>query len=169
MICACIVSCCNQSFPFQYCNFWCVSGAHCISVYSLVCDSMHMLEFGILAYVLCVTPRRGQLGNGDPSGGSVYSPPVAATLVGIAQVSCGSFFTCVRALSGSVVCFGWNFNGQCGLDPAVNPSVLLPPTTPVLEGVLQVSVGSRHTCALADSPLPGSVYCWVSHLYCWSL
>lgn len=123
---------------------------------------------------LCLRPRRdrhwnssrryGQLCNGDHTGGTLYSPPVAATLVGVAQVSCGSSFTCVLRLNGSVICFGWNSHGQCGLNPSVNQSVFLPPSTPVMEGVLQVSAGRQHTCALTNSPQPGSVYCWVSHM-----
>ncbi len=57
--------------------------------------------------------------------------------------------------SGKVKCWGLNSSGQLGDNTAASP--LAPVTVSGITGAVQVSAGSRHSCALLSN---GTVWCW---------
>ena len=83
-------------------------------------------------------------------------------LTGIVQISSGYYHTCALTSSGGVVCWGKGSSGQLGndgTDDKDHPVDVVDgdgSTTP-LTGIVQVSVGPWHTCALTSS---GGVKCW---------
>lgn len=89
----------------------------------------------------------GQVGNG----GSIGAPDVLSPVGPIAlaspalQIAAGSAHTCVRTASG-VLCWGDNFAGQCGRDPALTDVVFAPTAVAGLGTVDEVGLGSSHTC-----------------------
>ena len=83
-------------------------------------------------------------------------------LSGIVQISTGLFHTCALKSNGGVVCWGAGSNGQLGNDGATNKdhpvnTVDGDDSTDHLSGIVQISSGFLHTCALK---LNGEVLCW---------
>lgn len=112
----------------------------------------------------------GELGDGNL--GVDAAAPVAvrntddtAALGGVTQVAVGGAHACARLASGQVRCWGDNFNGQLG-DGSTDDSDL-PVTvrnaagTGPLVGVVAVTAGSRHSCAVLAS---GQARCWGDNL-----
>ena len=102
--------------------------------------------------------EKGQLGSGTTND---ENKPVSVNDVGyrFVRVQSGFLHTCGVTDNGSVFCWGDNLYGQLG-----NASVGDFSSTPVMvEGLdsdakaIEVSTGSRHTCALLDN---GNVMCW---------
>lgn len=115
-----------------------------------------------------------------------FSPPTAADAgaqtcdlrlrrCAATQVSAGRSHSCALTDAGSVVCWGDDSEGQRGrtLDADRGPNPAFPSRgleddtedyamryARVLDGALQVSVGSLHSCALRDD---GTVACWGSN------
>ena len=114
---------------------------------------------------------RGQLGNqsGDPN--HDYSQALPEAVAGLAgyptQLSAGDAFTCALLISGSVQCWGDNFQGALGrYDWFIsNPWPTAHSTSQPLSignfgaghRAVQISAGGAHACALDTE---GSVYCW---------
>lgn len=80
-------------------------------------------------------------------------------------VSVGRYHTCFATADGAARCMGRNDSGQigqgspgdtCVLDPDSFPCVRAP-RDPGVTGVVDISVGNYHSCALLDS---GAVRCW---------
>ncbi|MCL2822443.1 MAG: hypothetical protein FWD57_00455 [Polyangiaceae bacterium] len=95
--------------------------------------------------VLAGTPCRNN-GVCDASAKCVISPTIAA----------GAFHTCGVTSAGKVFCWGSNSSGQLGYETEGEES--MPAPVPALSsGVVAVSAGGAHTCALTDS---GAVLCW---------
>ena len=107
----------------------------------------------------------GQLGNGDASPGVTPTPQdVVGLETGVAAISPGTLHTCALLVSGGVKCWGMNFFGQVG-DGTGGPDTDRPTPVDVLglsSGVVAVSAGLFHTCALTDA---GAVTCWGANDY----
>jgi alpha-tubulin suppressor-like RCC1 family protein len=100
----------------------------------------------------------GQLGSpGAPI--NVTSPVTVVGFAGATAVSAGGAHTCAIVTGGSVACWGSNAQGQLG-----NGTAPINSTTPVtvtgLAGVIAISSGSFHTCALLGD---GTARCWGSN------
>ena len=84
----------------------------------------------------------------------------------IIQVSTGGQHTCALSSNGQVSCWGDNINRQVGHPRAPNRETRYPRLVrlssdgPPLDGIIQISAGLRHTCALNSR---GNVYCWGSN------
>ncbi|MBN4059205.1 hypothetical protein JYT22_00975 [Endomicrobium sp. AH-315-J14] len=123
----------------------------------------------------------GALGYGNPDDvGDDESPASAGDVeVGgvVIQLSAGKQHTCAVLAGGGVKCWGFGYHGQLGLPDLSNqctcksdPSCCVgddekPLTTGEIDvgsGVVQVSAGRFHTCALLDT---GKVRCWGSGGY----
>ena len=78
---------------------------------------------------------------------------------GVINLSSGQHHTCALYATGEVKCWGLNNMGQAGADTDIEYVV-----TPVLIGglppVVEISLGSQHSCARTDS---GDLWCWGVH------
>jgi alpha-tubulin suppressor-like RCC1 family protein len=99
--------------------------------------------------------RYGQLGDGSTE---VRSTPV--TVTGLAQgmrsVAAGWNHTCAITVNGGLLCWGWNYFGQLG-DGTKASRATPAGVYGLAEGVMALSLGWAHTCAVTDL---GSVMCW---------
>jgi alpha-tubulin suppressor-like RCC1 family protein len=81
------------------------------------------------------------------------------------QVNSGVYHTCARLADGRVKCWGLNDNGQIGINTLVTqttPAFVLDTTgTGHLTGVSDITLGSKHTCAIKN----GGVFCWGDNAY----
>ncbi|MCL2823327.1 MAG: hypothetical protein FWD57_04985, partial [Polyangiaceae bacterium] len=71
-------------------------------------------------------------------------------------IAAGSRHTCGVTATGSVKCWGSNLVGQLGKGPGSSSSLPVQ-ALGLTSGVIAVSAGARHTCALTES---GAVLCW---------
>lgn len=98
----------------------------------------------------------GTLGNGSYVDSGV--PVDVAGISNVSQVAVSIFNTCAVLSTGAVYCWGANDYGQLGIDPSVLTKRATAGVVPGLEsGVVQVSLGRFHGCALFDN---GEVKCW---------
>lgn len=102
----------------------------------------------------------GQLGDGTTITQSV-PVDVLGLSSGVSEVSAGWYHTCALMGYGSVKCWGWNAWGQVG-DGSHGNSYSSPVNVSGLSGVVQVSAGAEHTCALLSA---GGVKCWGDNYY----
>ena len=111
--------------------------------------------------------RYGQLGN-NGTGSKSYPVSVVdgdgstTALAGIVQISAGGYSSCTLTSSGHVKCWGYGQYGQLGNNRAESKSypvsvVERSGSTTALAGIVQISAGKYHTCALTSS---GNVKCW---------
>jgi len=102
----------------------------------------------------------GQLGNGPGPVSSNVPVAVAGLTTASASVSAAYDRTCAVSTTGTLRCWGSNFEGSLGIGSAgIGSSVLgIAPTQIGTAGVWRaVSVGDYHTCATVST---GSVQCW---------
>jgi alpha-tubulin suppressor-like RCC1 family protein len=99
----------------------------------------------------------GELGNGSTAGGT--TPVDVVGLAGpVKAVTAGQAYTCALTTAGGVQCWGFNWYGEVGVDPKVDPAPRRPTYVPGLRsGVVAIAAGQAHTCALLST---GGVRCW---------
>jgi alpha-tubulin suppressor-like RCC1 family protein len=97
----------------------------------------------------------GQLGN-DGATNSAVPVGVVSLSSGVTAISAGGEHTCALTTEGGVLCWGSNSNGQLG-DGSLVDSPLPVPVAGLTSGVLAISAGSYHTCAMTTG---GGVQCW---------
>lgn len=97
----------------------------------------------------------GQLGNGSTS---PMIGPVGVTGLssGVVAVSVGGLHACALTSAGAVECWGGNQEGQLG-DKSTYDKHLPVGVTGLSSGIIAISAGLQHTCALTSS---GAVECW---------
>ena len=102
-----------------------------------------------------------QLGTGDPPDAVAHDNPrrvkgvVGVTLDGVASASLGAKHSCAVLSTGDVACWGSNADGQIG----VTGTLPVDPTkVPTVNKATLVTVGARHSCALAAAT--AQVWCW---------
>ncbi|MDQ4052295.1 MAG: hypothetical protein M3237_06275, partial [Actinomycetota bacterium] len=117
----------------------------------------------------------GQLGDGAPGG--TTKTPVAVDGIDVddpaADITAGENHTCARMVEeGRLLCWGHNAFGQLGDGSEVQRSAPVSVATPAdpgaqMKGVLAVSAGGAHTCALlgGDGWPDNPVYCWGQNAY----
>ncbi|HET9049492.1 MAG TPA: hypothetical protein VFN29_11095 [Chiayiivirga sp.] len=114
----------------------------------------------------------GQLGNANVSSTDSSLVPIQVMLVNgqallnIASVAAGESQTCGLKNDGTVWCWGSNRDGELGdgqggpnalWTPAPTQVMALGESPQSLGGIVQITAGARHTCALAGD---GGVWCW---------
>ena len=112
----------------------------------------------------------GQLGNDCDTSCTDKDHPVdvksadgsASNLSGIVQISTGNGYNCALTSMGGVKCWGSNARGQLGDNTLIQRDAPVDVVTSntnssPLTDIVQVSVGSNHTCALTSG---GNVKCW---------
>jgi alpha-tubulin suppressor-like RCC1 family protein len=99
----------------------------------------------------------GQIGDGITAGGENVVPSnVPALGTNTASVVAGNSHTCAIDNAGSLTCWGRNSAGQLG-NGGLNNALTPVQVTGLTSGVLAVSPGGFHTCALLTG---GAVKCW---------
>jgi alpha-tubulin suppressor-like RCC1 family protein len=126
--------------------------------------------------------RVGQLGTGsivgpdDCSDPNLVHPACAKTpvavssLTGVSYITAGNAHTCALLVDGTVKCWGANNYGQLGIGTTTGPATCYmgeacsptPVSVPNLAGVIAISAGASHTCAVLSD---GSVRCWGWNIY----
>lgn len=97
----------------------------------------------------------GQLGDGTMT--DRLSPVTVTGLSsGVTAVAVGNQHTCALLNTGGVKCWGYNYYGQLG-DGTTRYSTLPVAVTGLSSGVVKITAGKHHSCALLSS---GGIKCW---------
>jgi alpha-tubulin suppressor-like RCC1 family protein len=104
----------------------------------------------------------GQIGDGTIGEENSRIAPVGVADLPqeVLGVSLGTYHTCVVLDSSGLKCWGDNFEGQLG-DGTIIERTRPVDVTGMSEGVVSISAGGFHTCAIMDS---GQVRCWGSNI-----
>jgi alpha-tubulin suppressor-like RCC1 family protein len=97
----------------------------------------------------------GQIGDGTTA--ERHTPvDVSGLSSSVVAISSGSHHTCALTYAGAVKCWGFNFMGQIG-DRSRTGRRTPVDVSGLSSGVVAISAGGNHTCALTDE---GAVKCW---------
>jgi alpha-tubulin suppressor-like RCC1 family protein len=70
-------------------------------------------------------------------------------------------YTCAVSTTGAVYCWGWNNNGELGINSTTESNVPVQVAgvggSGLLSGIASITAGGDHTCTLSTT---GAVYCW---------
>ena len=98
----------------------------------------------------------GQLGNGTTTDSPV-PVDVAGLVSGIRAISVADMHTCAVTSAGTALCWGYNQYGELGTGTPVGSRVSVPVASGPAGGVVTISAGAWHTCALSTA---GAASCW---------
>jgi alpha-tubulin suppressor-like RCC1 family protein len=96
----------------------------------------------------------GQLGDGTNTNRPAPTQVTGLTS-GVLQIAAGSFHTCAITASHTVVCWGYNAEGELGDGSIVSRNA--PSAVGTLTSVASIATGYAHTCAVTSG---GVAYCW---------
>jgi alpha-tubulin suppressor-like RCC1 family protein len=106
----------------------------------------------------------GQLGNGSSGPAQFETSPVQVSgLSDAVAVAAGTSHTCALRANGTVSCWGANGSGRLGdgtTTTRTTPVAVLNPDGTTLSGVVAVTAGLTHTCAVR---VDGTARCWGSN------
>jgi alpha-tubulin suppressor-like RCC1 family protein len=93
----------------------------------------------------------------------VFAESAAANpaVSGLTQIAPGGYHTCAVTAGGGAQCWGWNGYGQLGTGVSADSTVAID-VAGLAAGVVAVTTGSRHSCALMAA---GTVKCWGDNFY----
>jgi len=103
----------------------------------------------------------GQLGDGSTTDRSAPAAVSLGSGVSVASVAAGSHHSCAVTSGGGALCWGRNDFGQLG-DGSTGERRTPVSVSGLDAGVLRLSCGELHTCALMDS---GIVKCWGANAF----
>jgi alpha-tubulin suppressor-like RCC1 family protein len=133
--------------------------------YSCMVDSSNVLCWG--------DNSSGQLGDDTPAANHytpVYVVEQAGSTIplsGVVSVAAGWYHSCALMSTGTMKCWGYNYNGQLGDGTTVSrraPVDVKDPIDPsgLLANVTAISTGWNYTCALISG---GAIKCWGANGY----
>ena len=102
----------------------------------------------------------GQLGDGTTKSQSTV-PVTVTNLSGVTAISASGDHTCALLTSGGIKCWGGNWDGELGIGSTTNSNVPVG-VIGLSSGVLAISAGENHTCALLTG---GGMRCWGDNEY----
>jgi hypothetical protein len=97
------------------------------------------------------------MSDGGANGSSTDRLIAGTVLVGATSIDTGDAHTCAVMADQTVQCWGSNSGGQLGLGAGGPGASISPMTVPGLTGVVAITTGVNHTCALRTN---GRVSCW---------
>ena len=96
----------------------------------------------------------GQLGDGNQIDFQ-FVPVLVSGLSTITSIEPGTFHTCALLSTGTVMCWGYNQDGELGDGSVTNK--LAPVAVSGLSGITAIAAGAFHTCAITSTR---AVKCW---------
>jgi len=85
---------------------------------------------------------------------------ITSVLASAIQVTAGGDHTCALTRGGGVKCWGFNGAGELGDGTPTIDQLTPVDVTGLASGVIAVTAGGHHTCALLDAVHGGGVKCW---------
>ena len=107
-----------------------------------LCEDGLVYSFGI--------NNDGQLGLGNTEE-SYSSPQMIEALQDVEFIECGSYHTFCKTKNGKVFCWGYNGQGQLGLENTVKHSSPILCSSLVNEAIVDIKCGSYHTLSLTEN------------------